>query len=117
MIDVTNWILAHHVLLAYSSGAFFFTLNLAIKVALYFHPITDWVALAQKNPRLVSLMRLSLALGINPVSVLQSIVDLVRAEASKGTLASVKATAISASKPLISPRKSETPTDPEIRIP
>jgi hypothetical protein len=91
----------HHAQITYALATFLFILNLVIKIALWLHPIADWVALAQKRPRLAALLRLSLALGINPISVLQSIVDIVRNAASPGTVASMQAFKVSASAPLI----------------
>ena len=82
-----------HAEIVYAIGALFTALNLAIRLALFFHPLADWVAIAQRQPRLAALVRLLDALGISPVSVLQAFVDLVRGEASKGTLASARAMA------------------------
>jgi len=76
-------------------------INFLIKWMLILHPVADWVALAEKNPRLASLARLMLALGINPVSAVQALVDLLRGTASPGLKASVKSAVVSASAPLI----------------
>jgi len=97
------WLAAHHALVLYLVGGFFAAANLAIKVALYFHPLADWVALAEKNPRVAALARLMSAVGVQPVAVLQAIVDFVRSKASPGTLAFARSQATEASRPLIAP--------------
>ena len=113
---------AHHAQLAEAFGAGLGLVNLLIKLALWVHPVQDWVALAEKRPRLAALLRLSMALGIEPVNAIQSAIDLLRNEASKGTLASMQAFKVSASKPLISSstKKSERvtlPPSPETPLP
>lgn len=97
------WLSAHHALVLYVTGGLFALANLAIKVALYYHPLADWVTLAEQNPRVAALARLMAALGIQPVAVLQSIVDFIRSKASPGTLAFARSQATSASRPLIAP--------------
>jgi len=98
-----DFVAANHATIAYSVGVFLATLNMAIKLALYFHPLADWVTIAEKRPRVAALVRLLDAVGISPVTVLQAVIDLIRGEASKGAVASAKALQVSASKPLISP--------------
>lgn len=103
------WLTAHSTQIGYVVGAGITAMNLLIKLALWLHPVADWVAIAQRRPRLAALVRLLDALGISPISAVQAAIDLVRNEASKGTIAQAKALAVSASKPLISPPKGTTP--------
>lgn len=113
---------AHHAQFAEAATAALALLNFLVKIALWLHPIPDWVALAEKRPRLAALLRLSMALGVNPISVLQSLTDLVRNEASKGTKASIQAFGVSASRPLFSPptpksERATLPPSPETPLP
>ena len=103
MSTITAWLTAHHAQLAYSLGLLLALANGAIKIALWMHPLADWVVIAQKRPRIAALVRLLGALGIQPVAVLQAIVDFVRGKTSPGGVADAKAFATSASKPLIAP--------------
>jgi hypothetical protein len=82
---------------------FFGLLNLAITIALRFHPLVQWVDIAQRRPRLAAAVRLMKALGIDPVAALQALADFVRNEASPGTKASAAAFQVQASKPLFAP--------------
>jgi hypothetical protein len=104
----SNWVLI-------SKICFFGLLNITIKIMLRIHPVADWVDLAERRPRLLALLRLCKAIDIDPIALVQSVIDLVRGEASKGTVASMAASGVSASKPMISPRKADAVTDPEIK--
>jgi hypothetical protein len=103
-----TWLATHHAQLVYLASGALALLNAAIKLALWLHPVSDWVSIAERKPRVAALVRLMSAIGINPVSVLQSMVDLIRGQASPGTIASAKAYAVSASKPLIVPSKEKS---------
>lgn len=100
---VTVWIAAHHGAIVEAGALFFLVANGAIKIALYLHPLADWVTIAERNPRVAALVRLMSAMGLSPVAILQALVDFVRGHASPGTRAFTRAFAVSASKPLISP--------------
>jgi hypothetical protein len=104
MNTLPELIKTHHSQIVYATGILLAIINLSIKLALNLHPLTDWVALAQTKPRLAALIRLSEALGINPISALQSLIDFFRKEASPGTLAAAKAIGVSAATPLIAPK-------------
>ena len=101
--EVVAFVQSHHAQIAYSIGVMFMVANFAIKFLLYLHPLTDWVTIAEENPRVAALVRLMGALGIQPIAVLQALVDFVRGHASPGTMAFAKSFATSASAPLISP--------------
>lgn len=45
----------------------------------------EWEALAHKSPRYAALARLLRAVGLDPVKLLQSLVDFVRGEAQRRT--------------------------------
>lgn len=98
---VTAWLAAHHAQIMYGLGLLLALLNLLIKVALWAHPLTDWVALGERNPRVASLVRLLNAVGVSPVAVLQAAIDFVRGQASPGTRAFTRSFAVSASRPLL----------------
>jgi hypothetical protein len=87
----------------YALGIVAMVLNVVIKLALRAHSLEEWLAIAEKKPRVAALVRLLDALGISPISVVQSLIDLVRNTASPGTMASARAMSVSASKPLIAP--------------
>jgi hypothetical protein len=78
-------------------------INGFIKFALRILPIPGWINIAKKQPRLAAGIRLLESYGISPVSVVQSVLDLFRNEASPGTEAAIKAMTVSASKPMIAP--------------
>jgi len=100
-----NWIVMHHGQIVGYLVEGSVVLNGVIQFALYLQPLSSWLAMAERRPRVAALVRLLLAVGVNPLSALQSVIDLVRNEASKGSLASAKALEVSVSRPLISPPK------------
>ncbi len=55
----------------------------------------EWDELAQKNARYASVARILRAVGVDPVKLIQSVVDFVRGESQKrlGTVAEAKADA------------------------
>jgi hypothetical protein len=99
-----NWIATHHAQIVYAVGGAFAILNFIIKVLLTFRPLTDWVAIAERRPRVAALVRLLGAIGIQPIAVAQAFVDFVRGHASPGTLADARAFQVSASRPVIAPK-------------
>jgi hypothetical protein len=101
--ELLEFFRAHHAEIVYSAGLALAALNVAITFALRFAPLTTWVTIAEKSPRVAALVRLMGALGIQPVPVLQALIDLIRGNASPGTLASAKTLDVSSSKPLIAP--------------
>jgi hypothetical protein len=74
-----------------------------IQVMLRLAPLASWVAIAEKSPRVASFVRLLGALGIQPLPALQALIDMLRGQASPGTVASAAALEVSSAKPLISP--------------
>ncbi len=95
----------------FTIGSALTTLNFIVKYMLILHPVADWVTLAEKNPRLASLARLLSAIGINPVSAVQALVDLLRGSVSPGTKAELRAALVSASSPVIAPAKAPAGSD------
>jgi hypothetical protein len=87
------WIQAHE---AVTIGTVFAVVNGAIKVILWLHPIPDWVAIFERNPRVAAFVRLLAALGINPVSALQALADLLLARTSVSTRAAIHSMTVSA---------------------
>lgn len=121
MNPLTQYLAAHHAQIAYTLGGIFMVLNFTIKIALRFHPIEDWVLVAERYPRIAAIVRLLEALGISPISAIQSVIDFIRNEASPGTIAAAQALKVSASRPVIAPRGAAlrqrvTPTDPTVVI-
>jgi len=97
--NVLAWIAAHHADFTEAAMCVLFVVNLMLKLM----PLQNWVELAERSPRVAALVRLLGGLGIQPITVLQALIDLLRGTASPGTLAEVKAFQVSASKPLIAP--------------
>jgi hypothetical protein len=97
--NVLAWIAAHHADFTEAAMCVLFVINLMLKLM----PLANWVELAEKSPRIAAFVRLLGGLGIQPVTVLQALIDLLRGTASPGTIASAKAFQVSAAKPLIAP--------------
>jgi hypothetical protein len=107
---IVTYLIAHPEVIV---GAFFGVLNAIITFLLYLNPsLANWVSIAEKSPRIASLVRLLGALGIQPIQALQAIIDFVRGHASPGTLASAKNLQVSSSRPLISPASPSPPPPP-----
>lgn len=103
MTDVLAWYASHHAEVHEIIGLTFLLINGLVTLMLRIQPLTNWVAVAERSPRIAALVRLLGALGIQPVQILQALVDLLRGTASPGTLASAKTLQVSSSKPLIAP--------------
>jgi len=115
MNALVMYLTVHHAQITYATGAFFVFLNGLITLLLRLNPnLSDWVTVAEKNPRVAALVRLLGALGIQPVQGLQAFIDFVRGHASPGTLASAKTLQVSSSKPVFSPSppKEAPPQEP-----
>jgi hypothetical protein len=97
---VVAFIALHHVQIVYLGGLTLATLNTIIQVALRLQPLADWVAVAERWPRVAALVRVLGAIGIQPIPVLQALIDLLKGTASRGTLSSAKTLAVSSSAPL-----------------
>lgn len=67
----------HWVLLAWFLATSLVNLLMRTKTA------EEWDALAQKNARYASLARMLRSLGVDPVKLIQSVVDFVRGESQK----------------------------------
>ncbi len=113
MIDIVGFVTDHHGFVVEIGGALLAILNVVITMALRIEPLQDWVSVAEKSPRIAAFVRLLGASGIQPVPVLQALIDLIRGQASPGTLASAKTLQVSSSKPLISPPAPPAPKDPK----
>lgn len=103
MSNLLEYLKAHHAAIAYTGGGILAALNIVITYMLKIESLQDWVAVAEKNPRIAALVRLLGAVGIQPIPVLQALIDLIRGTASPGTLASAKTLAVSSSTPIIAP--------------
>jgi hypothetical protein len=99
MQAILAWFAVHHADFVEVAMGVLFVVNLLLKIM----PLTDWVTLAEKSPRVAALVRLLGGLGIQPVTVLQALIDLLRGSTSPGGAAAAKAFQVSASKPLIAP--------------
>lgn len=97
---ITSWIAAHHAYAVEAAGGALFVINLMLKLM----PLQNWVALAERSPRIAALVRLLGGLGIQPITVLQAFIDFLRGHTSPGGAAEARAFQISASKPLIAPK-------------
>jgi hypothetical protein len=109
MTALIAWFVAHKHEIVYGVGAFVTALNLVITFMLRLAPLTSWVAVAERSPRVAAFVRLMGALGIQPLPVIQALIDLIRGTASPGTLASAKTLQVSSAKPLIAPASAGTP--------
>lgn len=112
MSDFVAYLTEHHAQIVYTAGGLLAALNVIITLALRFRPLTDWVALAERSPRIAALVRLMGALGIQPVPALQALIDFIRGSASPGTVAAAKTLAVSSSAPLIAPPPAPKATTP-----
>lgn len=103
MNNIIAFYAAHHAEVHEVLALVFLLVNGLITIMLRLAPLTSWVAIAEKNPRIAAIVRLLGAVGIQPVQILQSLIDLLRGTASPGTLASAKTLQVTSSAPLIAP--------------
>jgi hypothetical protein len=103
LVNAWHWYVAHRAEVHEIIAGVLLVLNVVVTFMLRLAPLTNWVNVAEKSPRLAAVVRLLGALGIQPVQLVQALVDLLRGSVSPGTLASAKTLQISSSAPLIAP--------------
>ena len=103
MSEILAFYAANHAEIHEIAAGVLLFLNVLVTFMLRLAPLQNWLEFAEKNPRVAAFVRLLGALGIQPLSILQALLDILRGTASKGTLASAKSLQVSVASPVISP--------------